>query len=136
MPQKVAQKAFGDIADVRHTLFDVFVVERVKSLDVAAGDAVKAVFDVVAGLLVLVDDFLDEGPVFEHKQMRIKDLRFILAEFGGDFVAHAVDLRAGLHEGALEAAGLLLLALALDLVDGDFELFLQEDKGHPVGHAR
>jgi len=48
-------------------------------------------------------DFLDQGGILQHEQMRVKDARILRSQPGGHLALHVQNLVPGVDQGLLEA---------------------------------
>ncbi len=132
--QQVVQHAAGEVAQVGGALAEVFVLDGFQHGDVAVGRGVKGEVGVRLLFADDLDDLLDEHPVFEHQQVRVKNVRLVGAHRLGDAALDLGDLLAGADERLLEA-----LHLGLDVghfAARDDVARLVQDQHLAPAHAR
>ena len=101
--EQIVQHAAGEVAQIGGAFAEIFVLDGFQHGDVAVGRGVKGVVGV--GLLLAddFDDLLDEHAVFEHQQVRVKNIRLGGTHRLGDAALDFGDLLAGADERLLEA---------------------------------
>ncbi len=81
------------------------------------------------------DDLLDKHAVFQHQQVRVKNVRLRRAHAGGDAALHLGDLLAGLDERLLETADLLDHLAVGQFAPRDDVAGAAEDKNFPAANT-
>ena len=103
---QVAQDAAGDVLHVGCALAQVVVLHPHQGLGIAVGHEAQHGLDVLAQVVKLAHDLLDEGAVVHHQQVGVEDAGILLADGRADLALDLVDLAPGGDERILEAGDL------------------------------
>ena len=104
--EQIVEHARGEVAQIGGAFAQILVLHLRQRGDIALGHGMKGKIGVDLLLADEPDDLLDEHAVFEHQQVRVKNVRLRRAHAGGDAALHLGDLLAGFDERLLEAADL------------------------------
>ncbi len=102
--EQIVEHAPGEVAQIGGAFAQILVLHVRQRGDIALGHGMKGEIGVDLLLADEPDDLLDEHAVFEHQQVRVKDVRLRRAHAGDDAALHLGDLLAGFDERLLEAA--------------------------------
>ena len=81
------------------------------------------------------DDFVHQHPVFEHQQVRFKNVRLLRAQGFQHLALDFQDLLAGLDEGLFKTADFLVEFVVGQSAPGDDVAGAVEDKNFPAANA-
>ena len=105
--EQVVEHATGEVAQIGGALAQIFVLHVRQRGNVTLGDGVKGEIGVDLLLADKPDDLLDQHAIFEHQQVRVKNVRLRRAHAFGHPALHLRDLLAGFDERPFKAPDFL-----------------------------
>ena len=94
---QVADHTAHHVLDVHGALPQIWVIDLAQRLDVSSRYFLKDILDVAKIGLEFAQHFVNQGPIFDHEQVRIKNAGIFRADRLGDTLLHLENLDARLN---------------------------------------
>ena len=134
--EQIVEDTAGQIAQIGGALAQIFVVHIFKDSDIFFSGGVKGELGINLLFADDFDDFLDEHRVFDHQQMRVKNIRLGRTHGFGHAPLDFGDLLAGLDERMLVALDFRLHLTIGELVPSDNVAAVAENKNFSAANSR
>src|SRR5262249_38447296 len=108
------------------------IIDFGQRLRVIARYFLKNPFDVATLGLQSPQHFVDQGPIFDHQQMRVEDGSVFGADRFRDLLLHLEDLHARLHERGFETCDLVSNLRRLDMIADNVVEIITHDMNYAV----
>ena len=124
---KISNDATHDVFNVDRALAQVRIVDLAEGVGVTSGDVSEDCFDVTLVRFEFAQDLVNQCPVFDHEQVRIKNPRVQSADRLGDALLHFQYLHARLDERVLEPCDLSAYLRRVNPVTDNLVVFITND---------
>ena len=133
--REVVQHPTGHVAQIRGPLAEVGVIHRSQNRDVLFKHVVEGGLGTTEFGADLPKDLVEQGGVFQHQQVRLKESGLGGSHRCGNLISHLLEVMPGAQNGPIEAFDFAVDRLGRDLLTRDLTSGLPHPQDAGMRHA-